>query len=299
MHDPLLRLPPLDPLRGFVAAARQLSFTRAAEDLCLTQSAISRQVQTLENALGVPLFVRGVRTLSLTEQGARLAASAEGWLHEYAALANALRDPLVRPVTISTTIGIAALWLIPRLTRFQERHPDIDVRIDASNRVVDLSREDIDLVIRYCADRDAPPHAERLFGECIVPVASPALAVRGLDRDTLPDSVLLDYDDARYPWLRWSEWLAAMGLENVRPRAVLTFSHYDQIIQAAMSGQGYALGRRALVSGLIAESRLAVVGADVREVQGRSHWLIVAPGTQPMQVVRFVEWIREEAAQGR
>lgn len=297
MRDPLLHLPPLDPLRGFVAAARHLSFTRAAEELCLTQSAISRQVQTLEHALGVALFVRGVRTLALTEHGARLAAAAEGWLHEYAALAAALREPVVRPVTVSTTIGIAALWLIPRLTRFQERHPDIDVRIDASNRVVDLAREDIDLAIRYCADRDAPPHAERLFGESIVPVASPALAARGLDRDTLPDSVLLDYDDVRYPWLRWNEWLAAMGLEKVRPRAVLTFSHYDQIIQAAVGGQGYALGRRALVSALIAEGRLAVVGADVREVQGRSHWLIVAPRPPSAQIVRFAQWIREEAGQ--
>lgn len=296
MHDPLLRLPPLDPLRGFVAAARHLSFTRAAEDLCLTQSAISRQVQTLEHALGVPLFVRGVRTLALTEQGARLAAAAEGWLHEYAALATALREPVVRPVTVSTTIGIAALWLIPRLARFQARHPDIDVRIDASNRVVDLSREDIDLAIRYCADRDAPPHAERLFGESIVPVASPALAARALDRDTLPDSVLLDYDDVRYPWLRWNEWLAAKGLDDIRPRAVLTFSHYDQIIQAAVGGQGYALGRRALVSVLIREGKLGVAGGDAREVRGRSHWLILAPGTPRIEVARFAQWIREEAA---
>ncbi|MCK9988077.1 MAG: LysR family transcriptional regulator, glycine cleavage system transcriptional activator, partial [Azoarcus sp.] len=117
------RLPPLDPLRGFVAAARHLSFTRAAEELFLTQSAISRQVQALEDALGVALFVRGVRSLALTAEGARLARAAEAWLAEYAALADTLRPRCPRPVTVTASIGISALWLVPRLARFQARHP--------------------------------------------------------------------------------------------------------------------------------------------------------------------------------
>jgi DNA-binding transcriptional LysR family regulator len=298
MHSPLARLPPLDPLRGFVAAAHHLSFTRAAEELFLTQSAISRQVQALEAALGVTLFVRGIRSLSLTPEGARLFAAAEGWLDDYARLADALRAAGPRPVTVTSSIGIAALWLVPRLTRFQALHPDIDVRLAAGNRLVDLTREGIDLAMRYCADRDAPPGAERLFGETVLPVACPALAARGLDRHTLPDTVLLEFDDPGYPWLRWQDWLAAMGLGDVRPRAMLGFNHYDQLIHAAVAGQGIALGRAELVGQLLADGRLGVIDAGRREVAGRGFWLITAPGVPRPEVARFAEWLRAEAGAG-
>ncbi len=296
MHTPLRRLPPLDPLRGFVAAARHLSFTRAAEELFLTQSAISRQVQALEDALGVRLFVRGVRTLALTAEGARLARAAQGWLDDYAALADALRAHGPRPVTVTATIGISALWLVPRLSRFQARYPDIDVRVAASNRVFDLGREGVDLAVRYCADRDAPAGAEHLFGESVVPVASPVLAARPLDAATLPDTVLLDFDDPRYPWLRWSDWLAAMGLEHVRPRAVLVFNHYDQLIQAAVAGQGIAIGRAQLLDQLLADGRLQCVGGSPREIARRGFWLVTAPGVPRPEVARFAEWLRAEGA---
>lgn len=296
MHTPLRRLPPLDPLRGFVAAARHLSFTRAAEELFLTQSAISRQVQALEDALGVRLFVRGVRTLALTAEGARLARAAQGWLDDYAALADALRARGPRPVTVTATIGISALWLVPRLSRFQARYPDIDVRVAASNRVFDLEREGVDLAVRYCADRDAPAGAEHLFGESVVPVASPVLAARPLDAATLPDTVLLDFDDPRYPWLRWSDWLAAMGLEHVRPRAVLVFNHYDQLIQAAVAGQGIAIGRAQLLDQLLADGRLQCVGGSPREIARRGFWLVTAPGAPRPEVARFAEWLRAEGA---
>jgi DNA-binding transcriptional LysR family regulator len=296
MPDTFAKLPPLDPLRGFVAAARHLSFTHAAEELFLTQSAISRQVQTLEAALGVPLFVRRVRSLELTPEGARLAAAAESWLQEYARLAATLRAPTVRRVTLSASIGIAALWLVPRLVHFQARYPEIDVRLDATNRIVDLVRDGVDLAIRYCQDPAAPPGAERLFGESIAPVASPALAARPLDAETLSGSVLLDQDDRRFPWLGWDDWLAAKGLERIRPRARLTFSHYDQLIQAAVAGQGIAIGRTQLIGHLLADGRLAVVGHDLRAVEGRGYWLVHAPGSARPEVERFAGWLREEAA---
>ncbi len=295
MHNPLLRLPPLDPLRGFVAAARHLSFTRAAEELHLTQSAVSRQVQTLESALGVPLFVRGIRSLALTPEGARLASAAEGWLDEYARLAEALRAPGPRPVTVTSSIGISALWLVPRLAHFQAQHPDIDVRIAAGNRIVDLAREGVDLALRYCADRDAPPGAERLFGETVIPVASPAVAARRLDRDTLPQTVLLEFDDPTYPSLRWQEWLTATGLADLRPRAVVGYNHYDQLIHAAVAGQGVALGRQELIDHLLAEGRLVPVGCGRRVVEGRGYWLVPGPGAERPEVARFMEWLRGEA----
>lgn len=297
MHDTLLRLPPLDPLRGFLAAARHLSFTRAAEELCLTQSAVSRQVQTLEAALGTPLFVRGVRSLALTAAGSRLAAAAEGWLNDYAQLAAALRQPGPRPVTVTASIGIAALWLVPRLRDFQARHPDTEVRIAAGNRVVDLAREDIDLALRYCAERDAPPGAVRLFGEVLFPVAHPSLGV-GLELNaaTLAQHTLLDYDEPGFPWLRWDHWLAAAGLDGVRPRSRIGFSHYDQLIHAAAAGQGIALGRAVLVDPLIEDGRLTAIGSRRLTMADRGFWLLRAPRPARPEVDRFAAWILESAA---
>lgn len=297
MHDPLLKLPPLDPLRGFVAAARHLSFTRAADELCLTQSAISRQVQALESALGAPLFVRGVRSLALTAAGQRLAAAAEGWLAEYGALAAALREPGARPVTVTASIGISALWLVPRLRDFQARHPDAEVRIAAGNRVVDLAREDIDLALRYCADRDAPAGAVKLFGETLFPVAHPSVAAGlTLDAASLPQLTLLDYDEPGFPWLGWEHWLAACGLEGVRPRSRLVYNHYDQPIHAATTGLGIALGRAVLVDPMLEDGRLMAVGSRRLEIDGRGFWLVPAPRPMRPEVARFADWVKEAAA---
>lgn len=297
MHDPLLKLPPLDPLRGFVAAARHLSFTRAADELCLTQSAISRQVQALESALGTPLFVRGVRSLALTAAGQRLAAAAEGWLAEYGALAAALREPGARPVTVTASIGISALWLVPRLRDFQARHPDAEVRIAAGNRVVDLAREDIDLALRYCADRDAPAGAVKLFGETLFPVAHPSVAAGlTLDAASLPQLTLLDYDEPGFPWLGWEHWLAACGLEGVRPRSRLVYNHYDQPIHAATTGLGIALGRAVLVDPMLEDGRLMAVGSRRLEIEGRGFWLVPAPRPMRPEVARFADWVKEAAA---
>jgi LysR family glycine cleavage system transcriptional activator len=287
-----LRLPPLDPLRGFVAAARHLSFTRAAAELFLTQSAISRQIQTLEQALGVALFERGTRSLALTEAGARLFRQAEGWLADYAELADRLRQAGRRqPVTVTSAIGICALWLIPRLRDFQAAHPDIDVRVAADNRVLDLAREHIDLAIRYGPDPEMPAGAVRLFGEAVAPVASPQLGLERLDAATLPGVTLLEFDQRIYPWLRWDDWLAAAGLAHLRPRGVLSFSHYDQLIAAAVAGQGVAIGRLRLLDRLLEEGRLVEVAAEGGELQGRGYWLIAAPGPQRPEVARFAEWI--------
>ena len=290
------RLPPLEPLKGFVASARTLSFTRAASSLHLTQSAVSRQVQTLEQALGVALFERGVRELRLTADGVRLYEAAAGWLEHYARLADEFaRHELRRPVTVTASIGIAALWLVPRLSGFESANPGIDVRIAVGNRIVDMGREGIDLAIRYCRDVDAPSGSERLFGESVVPVASPALDVVKIDRETLPTLTLLEFDDPRYPWLRWDDWLAAMALEQVAPAARLEFSHYDQLIQAAVAGQGVAIGRAELVDRMTHSGQLHIVGGERRRVEGRGFWLILPAPPWRGEVARFAAWVRGEA----
>ncbi|MCC6658823.1 MAG: LysR family transcriptional regulator, partial [Rhodocyclaceae bacterium] len=173
------RLPSLDPLKGFEAAARHLSFTRAAQELHLTQSAISRQIQTLEQQLGVRLFRREARRLALTAEGEVLRRAAVETLERLAEVCAGLRAGRRRPrVTVSAAVGIASLWLVPRLAAFQEAEPDIDVRLSADNRMVALAREDIDLALRYIAPDAAPSGASLLFEEEVFPVAAPRLAAR-------------------------------------------------------------------------------------------------------------------------
>jgi DNA-binding transcriptional LysR family regulator len=160
------RLPSLDLLRGFEAAARHLSFTKAARELHVTQSAVSRQVKTIEDQLGVRLFRRMNRALLLTEEGQALARAVGAAL---AGIENAVaRLPALaedHPITVTTSVGFAALWLVPRLARLRATHPDIDVRLAASNEIADLQRERMDVAIRFCEPQAAPRGAVPLIGE--------------------------------------------------------------------------------------------------------------------------------------
>ncbi|TMH01544.1 MAG: LysR family transcriptional regulator [Betaproteobacteria bacterium] len=272
MHElgaPVSRLPSLDLLKGFDAAARHLSFTRGAEDLFLTQSALSRQIQTLEEQLGVALFERRHRELRLTDAGQILHTCAKNVLDELAhAVAKIRREQSTQPLTVSTNQPFAAMWLIPRLSQFRELHPDVDVFISADNRIVDLERERIDLAVRYCTEAMAPPGSPRLFGERLVPVCSPSLAAdreRPLKRpEDLARHTLLHIDDerGRFPWLNWSVWLAAIGIRDLEPAGSLRFNHFDQVMQAALGGQGVALGRVPLIDSLLRERRLVAPFRD-------------------------------------
>ena len=300
------RLPSLDLLKGFDAAARHLSFTRAAQDLFVTQSALSRQIQTLEEQLGVPLFERRHRELRLTNAGQILQATAKNVLGELAqAVAKIRREQTSLPLTVSTTQPFAALWLIPRLSRFRARHPAIDVFISADNRIVDLERERIDLAVRYCAEAIAPPGSSRLFGEHIFPVCIPALAAdrsRPIRRpEDLARHVLLHIDDegGRFPWHNWLAWLAAVGVRDLTPVGSMRFLHYDQVMQAALDGQGVALGRVPLIDNLLKQGRLV---APLRGKYATPRAYFVVRGAQA--VVRpegqdFIDWMIEEAKADR
>ena len=171
--------------------------------------------------------------------------------------------------------------------------------IASSNRVVDLQREGIDLALRYCPDRDVPDGAVRLFGETVFPVASPALGVSALDAATLPELTLLYFDVPGFAWLNWDDWLTADGLGTLRPRGTLHFNHYDQLIQAAVAGQGVAIGRAELVSPLLERGQLRRIGCAHREVSGRGYWLLRADAMPRDDVRRFAAWIVEAARQTR
>ena len=296
------RLPALDLLKGFEAAARHLSFTRAAEEMFLTQSALSRQIGTLEEQLGTPLFERRHRELRLTGAGQILQVTARAVLDELVeAVARIRRDQATQPLTVSTNQPFAALWLIPRLSRFRERHPEIDVFISADNQIVDLDRERIDLAVRYCSDAMAPAGSPRLFGERLLPVCSPALArdpARPLKRpEDLARHVLLHIDDerGRFPWLNWSVWLAAIGIRELKPAGSLRFNHFDQVIQAALDGQGVALGRVPLIDRLLQQRKLVAPFRD-KHMAPRAYFVVrgthaaTRPGTQV-----FIDWLVEEA----
>jgi LysR family glycine cleavage system transcriptional activator len=292
-----VRLPSLDLIRGFVAVGRRMSMTRAARDLFVTQSAVSRQIIALEAALGSRLINRGYRSISFTAEGERFFRIADSALQQLQDAVNALAAGSERaPVTITASIGVSGLWLMPRLGGFQERRPDIDVRVAANNKILDLRAHGADIAIRYCAAANAPPGSFRLFGEEVAPVAHPTLGVSRLDADAIASCVLIEYDDAYRPWLRWADRLHSMGLGGVKPKGVLRYNQYDQVIRAALEGQGVALGRLALIEPLLSEGRLvAAGGADPDRARGYAYWLVQAEDAPRDDVQAVIDWIRAEA----
>jgi DNA-binding transcriptional LysR family regulator len=299
MPNRLIDLPPLDLLRTFVAVGRRMSITLAAQDLCIVQSAVSRQIQALETTLGCRLFVRAYRSIEFTPEGRHLFRTADPMLEQLGVAIDALRPPAERPcITITATIGVTALWLLPRLGAFQRGAPDVDVRVAATNRVMDLERDGMDLALRYCPDAAAPDGAVRLFGEVLVPVAHPSLGVTAIeDPAQLRRQVLIDYDDPSRPWMQWKHWLRGAGHKAAATgHGRLLFNQYDQVVQAALAGQGVALGRLALVGNLLAEGKLAL--ATTRPVVATDHgyWLLARPGAAGRALAAVRDWILAEAA---
>ena len=245
-------LPALDLLVGFESAARHLSFTKAGEELFLTQSAVSRQIKELEDQLGVELFQRRHRALALTEAGHQFYAAAAQALSTMRTATDRLRAQAgKKALSVTTTHSFASLWLIPRLAGFTRDHPGVDVRITADTKVQDLERDGLDLALRHGPASLAGPNAIRLFGEKVFPVCSPKLLKKNPLRTPadLRNHVLLQYDDpeVRHPWLHWKTWLEVERIADLRPAGTLSFSGYEQIIPAAVAGHGVALGRSPLV----------------------------------------------------
>jgi DNA-binding transcriptional LysR family regulator len=293
------RLPPLDLLAGFEAAARRLSFTLAAEERFVTQSAISRQVKALEAQLGVPLFVRGHRSLRLTADGQRLHATCTAMLEQLRTTVAHIRQRERRQVlALTTTPGLASLWLIPRLPRFARAHPGIDVRIDADLKARDLERDAFDIAIRYQSRARASGAA--LFGESLLPVCSPALLRQGAPLRAPPDlarHTLIDMAPMPQPGMptEWLTWLQSAGLPELEPASTISFSTYSEAIGAALAGHGVALGRRPLVDALLRQRRLvAPFGGERTSEYGYA--LVLADGAQARPAVQaLAQWLMAEA----
>lgn len=297
MSTPLFRLASLDLIRGFVAVGRRMSITLAAQDLCLSQSAVSRQIQALEAAVGAKLLTRGHRSIRFTAEGERLFRAADGALLQLQDAVSSLAAGYRRPVTITTSVGVAALWLLPRLGQLQAQHPDIDLRVAATNKVLDLHQEGVDLAIRYCDDSKAPWGAQKLFSETVVPVAHPSFATKRLKTAAdLASLVLLEYEEPGRPWLHWEDVLNASGLSSGMAKGVLRFNQYDQVIQAALAGQGVALGRHELIEPMLADGRLTLLKqAQHRPSGGHAYWLVQADPKPRKDVRDLVQWIRAQA----
>jgi len=296
MSVPLAQLFSLDLLKAFVAAGRRMSITQAADDLCLTQSAVSRQIHALEEQVGTKLFVRKPRGVAFTPAGERLFRAADHAVQQLQEAAAEVRRPgSGRAVTITASIGVTGVWLLPRLNRLQERHPRTDLRVATSNAVHDLRADGIDLAIRYAREASVPRGAVRLFDETLAPVAHPSLLPVLASGGSCP---LLEFEDTR-PWLQWRRWFDEARWRRSN-RQVLHFNQYDQLVHAALAGQGIAIGRIELIQPLIDSEQLAIVELPCTPVPSPySYWLLQADENPRDDVRRVSEWIQLEAGQVR
>jgi DNA-binding transcriptional LysR family regulator len=310
-------------LRAFEAVARHLNFRAAGEELSLTQSAVSRQIQALEDEVGTALFLRHTRAVELTSAGAQLLRATGMALERIDAAVRQIRQSAGRKsVAITTWASFASMWLIPRLEAFQREHPDIDIRIDASDVAVDLATADVDLALRYVVPQAAPPGAIRLFGEQLTPVASPWLLKehRLAQVQDLAKMTLIEAGDAHrtrhLEWLTWQRWLDKFGNmappgkaprgakavlpQKLTPQRWLYFNYAHQIVQAALSGQGVALARLPLVAESLASGALVEPLPHTRMDSPLVYWLLVAPRSQQRPEVKaFCDWLQQQSADTR
>ena len=288
-------LPPLNALRAFAVAARQMSFTRAAHELHVTQTAVSHQIRALEQHLGVALFVRQPRRLVLTEAGQAYARELGRVFERMADATATLRaSPRRTLLSITTLPSLAARWLTPRLGRLLARHPEMDVRLVSTERFVDFAREPVDAAIRFGYGRYAGLTTEKLMDDELFPVCSPALLGRARRRRgiDLARATLL-HDDSPDNWRRW---LRAAGIAGVDADRGHTFNDANLTLQAAVDGHGVALGRRVLVLRDLAAGRLVRPFAVTVPCEP-AYYLVTAEHATDLPKVRaFRAWLLDEIA---
>jgi len=301
MNTPRQRPLSLDGLRAFEAVARRLSFSAAADELFLTQSAISRQIKALEEELGASLFSRGTRRVDLTAAGVALQQSVVPSLERIDRSVRQLRVASGRRhVNVTTFASFATLWLMPRLVNFQREHPDIDIRISATDKLIDTDDPEVDLALRYDFEANVPPESERMFGEVLSPVASPWLQPKPSQASDLTEQALLEEDDHRpsAASLSWRRWLREHGQPQLEPRRWIYLNYTHQQVQGALAGQGIALARLAMVHDALARGELVEPFGAAGRIPGPAvYWLILLPAARLRpELVAFADWVRAEAA---
>ena len=297
------RLPPLNAVRAFEAAARHLSFTRAAEELNVTQGAISHQVKVLESWLGVPLFQRNKREIKLTEEGAVYLPGVRATLNKlHTVTQQIVEGDSTHLLNIATPESFAVNWLISRLKSFHEQHPEIDVRLTTQNQIDDFGNlvgEEgpawVDMRIRCGRGRWTGLQVIKIMDEEMFPVCSPELleGKKGLSQlENLQFHTLL-HDDMQIPW---RSWLLKAGLDELDTNRGPHFSHSHMVLKAAVQGQGVALGRSVLVADDLASGKL-VKPFDINILADHSYYLVYPEITvdQP-KINAFQDWLLTESA---
>src|SRR5438477_9055095 len=290
------RLPQLNALKAFEAAARHISFTRAAEELCVTQGAVSHQVKALEAELGVKLFNRERQRLVITDAGREyLTVLRDAFDRIALGTERLLQRQSSGVLTVSTSPDFAAKWLVNRLGRFAERHPEIDLRVSASTQYVDFAREDVDVAIRHGDGNWPGLDVVRLYSERLFPVCSPKL-VAGRNRITKAADLLkfplLRLDDAK----NWARLLEAAGVKaTVGPGPVL--NRASMLIDAAIDGQGIALARTALAAWDLINGRL-VRPVDFSLRMANTYWIVCPKSVSSVpKIATFRNWVLAEAVE--
>jgi LysR family glycine cleavage system transcriptional activator len=290
------KLPPLNALPSFEAAARLLNFSKAAEELSITPGAISRAIKHLEDQLNVMLFERGTRSVRLTVVGEPYARAVREVLEQLAAataLATARRSDST--LNVSTSDGFAGRWLVPRLYRFHRAHSEIDVRVSTTGKLTNFLGDGIDIAIRYGAGSYPGLTSEFLTDEEVFPVCSPKL-LKGAHPLRKPEDLKHHtlIRDA-YP-IDWAAWLASAGVKGVNARRGLTFDSYTFAVEAAVQGEGVVLGRTMLVADDLAAGRL--VRPFKHTLKAVSSFYVVYPpdAIRQRKVKAFRDWLFSEVA---
>ncbi len=299
----------LGNLRAFEAVARTLSFNVAADELHVTQSAVSRQIKALEEELGAQLFVRGTRHVQIAPDGLVLLRAVGPLLGKLDASVQQIRRARSRQrVSVTTFASFGSLWLLPRIEGFQRLHPDIDIRVSAHDAIADLDDPELDLALRYMQSAPGAPGAVHLFDETLTPVVSRGLweqvrsgAAPALSTPAdLARHTLLEEDDDRpsTQFLSWRHWFECQGQAQAQAGRWLSLNFTYQQVQAALAGHGVALGRVPLVYEAMQRGELVEpFGAAGRIGSPFSYWMLVAPGSRARpEVQQFSAWIEAQAA---
>lgn len=302
------RLPPLGALRTFEVVARHLSLARAADELCVTPAAVSHQIRTLEDHLGVPLFRRAGRNILLTDAGQACLPGIRDGFERLTSAVNQI-DSFGQSgiLTVSVAPSFAVKWLVPRLDRFQEQQPGIDIRVSASNQLADFASDDVDLAIRYGSGRYPGLVVERLLPESVFPVCSPDLLAQITGPADLLGQVLLhdDSPDDDQSCPTWQMWLRAAGVipaagsgngGELEGRRGLRFTQSSLVLEAAIHGKGVALAKARLAESDLASGRLVRLFGDATPIDFA--YFVVGPERKVglPKVAAFIEWLRQEAA---
>lgn len=291
-------LPPLTALRAFDAAARHMSFARAAEELNVTPAALSFQIKSLEEHLGAPLFVRLNRAVELTDAGRALAPDARDAFETLTAgWRAAQRAQDHQTLTVTAGPAFTAKWLAPRLYEFAQSHPEIELRFSASLRMMDFARDNIDVAIRFGFGPDPGLYVLPLAEEWVVPVMTPEMATRFPTPQSLQDAVLIVDNSIDFvrPKINWEVWLNHVGVD-ITPTYGPRFSQADHALDAALAGVGAVLGRRALVIKDLADGRLVAPFPHALRTGARFRFLCPEGTENRPQVVAFRSWMLAEIA---